>query len=624
MAFVSPVAFALLGVAAVVVVLHLLGRRAQTKPVPSVVFWRGLRQPSGGLDRGRRRLTSLLLLLDLLVVASIVTALAQPSLAGGPARNLIILVDASASMLATDVPPSRFVVARQQAADLVSNLREGDSAVVVRVGTTASLVGSTADGPRLRDLIAAMPPGSGSSDFSAASIIAATKIDRTRWNEVIVLSDGGGLPAVAWPPGAEVKYRPIGLSDDNQGITALSVRSPGDGGRARAFARVANSASRPIEVPVAALADGSHVDRQVVRLPARGEVELDFDLPPDAQSVELRLGREDALSLDDRAFAVVAARSPVDVLLVSDQPFFLERALRLQPDVQLRVVAPTAYTPDEQHDVVVLDRFLPSKLPSASVLLIGPSSPVPVGGQGQLDSLTRDLTPLGELDHPSVVEVAADDPLLRGVDLEEIEVRRARQLAVPEWARQVVASEGGPLMLRGSAGSRRVVAISFGLADSDLPVRTAFPSLLANAVDWLRPLASPTSARLDTVVELHVPRGWSEVTATGPDGPAPLSWSSDGVALLRAERVGVYTIAGRSASGRVGETRVATSLLDEHETSIGPLSDLPSSRPSAGRSLSIGRQEVWWTVLLAASLVLLIEWWWYHRGRRSPSSWRKA
>ena len=59
--------------------------------------------------------------------------------------------------------------------------------------------------------------------------------------------------------------------------------------------------------------------------------------------MEARLAGEDALAVDDRAFALVPQEEVVRALLVSDGNTYLESALALLPRLELYAVAPDDY-----------------------------------------------------------------------------------------------------------------------------------------------------------------------------------------------------------------------------------------------------------------------------------------
>lgn len=66
----------------------------------------------------------LLLILQLIILAALVFALARPFLPTPSiiSGSVVVLLDASASMLATDVEPTRFDAAKAEVAQLINDL----------------------------------------------------------------------------------------------------------------------------------------------------------------------------------------------------------------------------------------------------------------------------------------------------------------------------------------------------------------------------------------------------------------------------------------------------------------------------------------------------------------------
>ena len=122
MQFLTPLAFALAALAIPILLLYMLKLRRRQTQVSSTLLWEQLlrdRQANAPWQKLKR---NLLLFLQLLILAALVFALARPALqtkvvASG---SVIVLLDASASMNATDVTPSRFEEARKSVLALIN------------------------------------------------------------------------------------------------------------------------------------------------------------------------------------------------------------------------------------------------------------------------------------------------------------------------------------------------------------------------------------------------------------------------------------------------------------------------------------------------------------------------
>src|SRR5438309_9247414 len=112
----------------VIVALYFLKIRRPTRIVPALHLWPNqIRDRQANVPWQRLR-PSWLLFLQLLAAAVLVAAAVQPALPAGAAlaRHSIVLIDASASMQATDVVPSRLQVAKRQVNALIDQLGPTD------------------------------------------------------------------------------------------------------------------------------------------------------------------------------------------------------------------------------------------------------------------------------------------------------------------------------------------------------------------------------------------------------------------------------------------------------------------------------------------------------------------
>src|SRR5215203_229141 len=114
----------------VVVAMYLLKLRRDEAVVPSTLLWRQLVADVEANAPWQRLRRSLLLLLQLLLVA-ILAALPFMERPAGRAGDLVLVVDTSASMQATDVTPSRLDAAKAAAVDALKELPAGGKVSVI-------------------------------------------------------------------------------------------------------------------------------------------------------------------------------------------------------------------------------------------------------------------------------------------------------------------------------------------------------------------------------------------------------------------------------------------------------------------------------------------------------------
>jgi Ca-activated chloride channel homolog len=677
MSFLAPLALAGLAFLPVVVAMYLLKLRRDEAVVPSTLLWRQLVSDVEANAPWQRLRRSLLLLLQLLLVAILAILAARPFIErpAGLAGDLVLVVDTSASMHATDVTPSRLDAAKAAAVDALKELPAGGKVSVIAAGRTARVVtNGTSDLGRVRQAIAGITPTSDVGDLGDALRLASALAARSGDAEILVATDA----ALATPPDAAgleapVRVLQVGREANNQAIVALAVRTQPNNLSHSAFVSIANLGLERVERRIEVYADGALREARTVTLDpqVRTDVAIDDIDDPDlpATVVEVRLANADEaattaadpLALDDRAWAIIPPAQLRTILLVSDGDPYLETALSYLPDTELYGVTPAAYGPDtkpELFDLVIFEGALPAELPDKPILAIAPTR-------------TSDLgTVSGTLTNPGIGSLDPDDPILRYVDLSTVHIAEAKRIDPPAWAKTVIPGPGGaPLLYAGSRDGLPTAVLAFEPRRSDLPLQVAFPVLLANlAGQLLGGSATPADAVAPGApVTLAIPDGAAGVRVERPDGSAdelvaPTQDAST-VTFSRTDLLGVYTVTAladpdasaapsdaASASASPSTTAAAAAspgasptfrpaehdapaqfvvdLLDVDESRIAPgdaaaLTALgaPVASPGTGTGGTRAppaerpnaRDELWIPIVLIALLVLMAEWLVYER-----------
>src|SRR5579862_2823289 len=116
-----------------IVLMYILKLKRKDVIVSSTFLWRQVIrdvQANAPFQKLRR---NLLLLLQLIIASLIIFALARPFFLayGIGGRNIVVIVDTSASMQSTDEKPSRLEQARRKAYDEINGLRPGDMMMIL-------------------------------------------------------------------------------------------------------------------------------------------------------------------------------------------------------------------------------------------------------------------------------------------------------------------------------------------------------------------------------------------------------------------------------------------------------------------------------------------------------------
>lgn len=615
MNFIAPLAFALAALIPVIIAMYLLKLRREERTVSSTFLWQRMVRDVEANAPWQKLRRNLLLLLQLLLLIALMFGLARPYLltTGIAGRNLVLIIDRSASMASTDVGGgTRLDAAKQEALRLIDQLPDGGRATVIAVGGQMEVpVSASTDRRELRNAVTDLTiRNGGGSDLTQALALAGALAAREFDSEVAIISDG----QVTTPPEAKlpvpVQFFPIGSRGDNTAISALVLQAA-PGGQ-RLFVQATNYGTAPVQRRMIVEIDQGQglelFNAYDVTVDPGQERSVVADVPNTVRQARARLEGNDALPLDDTAWATSAGTDKATVRIVTDGNRFLDAAFKLLPGLQVTNVPTTTTTFTDTAALTVLDGVVPDPLPPGNLLFIGPLRST------ELFSVT------GEINFPALRPATGNEPLLRNVAVSEVSVLTSAQIPKPVWASTVIDSDGGPILLSGEQNGRRIAVLGFALQNSDLPLKVAFPVLIANLVGFLAPGQGGEAATVEPGQPLivPVPPDTSAVTVIRPDGArAELAPQNNQVVYGETDQLGVYQI----EIGRPGADTLrrfaAVNLQNSSESRVEPRKQL-SLFQAGGRVVATsqertGRSEVWRWLAWVALALLVIEWLVYQR-----------
>jgi hypothetical protein len=604
MTLLSPFALLLLLLAAPVVLMYVLRLRRPEREISSSLLWPHLVEDMQANTPWQRLRPSLLLLLQLLVIAGLALALAGPALSRSAtvSRDEIVILDESLSMQAQDISPSRFAVAQARARALADSLPPGRVMSVIGMGSQPHL--AIVESPQRSSLeraIDSLTPDTRTPNVLAALSLASSLGRQGESTEAVVYTDhSGSLQGLPLSLPFPVKVFRLGGVRNDLGITSFSAAG---GKHTRAVLRLHNFGARIAHSDLQLFADGQLADDRPLDIGAGADDAETWDsLPAGIRTLRAHLSVRDDMTADKTAWAVIDPVQQRHVLLVSAGNYFLQTALSLDSGVSLSTEDPAAYLPSDAagNDVVIFDGFLPKTLPAASVLLVNPPAGSVAGMRFGRRTTTGPVT--------SQARVQASD-VMHYVDLGDVHIARIRQVSLPAWMRTLAVGGSRPVIAAGQNGNTRVALLSFAIQESDWPLRVSFPVLIRNLMSYLAPaaLVQPSAVVSGASVTLVPPAGSTELLVTGPSGrqwrlSAPLPPFTD------TADPGIYSVQS-SSRGAVGALFASNAFAPRGPDVAGPSAET-LGRPSSGTSItSPNPLDISWAFAFGALAILALEWW---------------
>jgi len=632
----APFWAVLLGVPVGIIALYFLKLRRRPVQVSSTLLWRRSLEDLHVNSLFQRLRKNLLLFLQLLAVLLAMLALLGPRVKGsaGQGQRFILAIDNSASMSATDVPPTRLERAKAEALKVVDGMESDDLAMVIAFADRARVVASyTGNKGQLRSRIGAIPPTQATTSLRDALVVAAGLANPAKdFNadlpegvvatsisapKLMIYTDGGfpdvaGLslghlepdvlvigPPIPPPPpdaaegGANAKPKPRPVASDNVAIVALQTsRNDERPDQYQIFGRVHNYRAEEVVTEAKLLrrdparpdAAATLVDAIALKLPPQADQAFKFDLPdPGAAELEVRIDVKDALALDDHAYTLIGSPRKAQVLVVTPGDRYLADALRTTTAAQAADVV--IVSPDEaradavarelgngRYDLVIYDRTRPAAPPAANALYFGVLPPGKVYAESK------------PIEGPIILDWNVAHPLMQYVrDLAQIRILKGIAVEPPPGSTRLIESNLGPIAFVAPREGYSDAVLTFGLVEgttlnTDWMRYYSFPLFLYNAVRLLG------NARESAGEEVHAPgqpvvlRAESVqptirvVPPPGGKGPATIKRSSQGTFVYNdADATGLY----HSRWGKDGGSAFAVNLFDARESDLAPRGLVP-------------------------------------------------
>jgi hypothetical protein len=556
-----------------IIALYFLKLKRQPLEVPSTYLWRKSIEDLHVNSLWQRLRQSLLLFLQLLLIALAMLALLRPGWQGSKldGQRFIFLVDNSASMSSADVDEaeSRLAEAKRIVGRMIDQMESGMTAMIVSFADTSQVVQEFTDNRRLlHERLATIEPTVRATDLHDALELAdglanpgrvaigepgaEVEVAEAQAATVYILTDGRFADVSDFRLGnLTAYYVPIGSFEaDNFAITTFTTRrSESRPEERQAFVQVANFSKSGRSVIVELEHNSQFLDARDVDVPAGETAGVVFplaDAPAGALRARLKYtldtptGR-DALAKDDTAFAALNDASPGRVLVATPGNPPLAGALRTERTARLGAVefkSPDFLASEDyqrnaengDYDLVIYDQCAPAAMPRANTVFIGRLPPAPawhgVGAEsaeadekGEADAKAAALPEPQSIEIPQILDWDRSHPLLAHVELGDVGIASSLLVTPPIGGTVLVDSTEGPIAAIASRDAYQDTVLGFEIVhqeqDGTRSANTTWWNRLSFPTFWLNTLEYLAGGTEDSKLASVIPGRPVEIRSTG-------------------------------------------------------------------------------------------------------------
>ena len=586
MEFLNPAALYGLFALPLLLVPYLIRRKPRRVVFSSLLLFMEHGSQATAKPWGRLHLPPIFFL-QLLLLLLLILALAEPVFSVR-LSNIAIVMDNSASMQAREDGTARVVLARDQAKRVLGDLSATGKVDIFTIVPQLQKVNKAPVSPSdAVGLLAGLEP----YDLADAPMNYADLLNQLtanhKYERVYFITDR----PVRGQSGA-VRVVTVGTPRDNLAITAFTV-APSSlvNRRLEAVVEVANYSAQDqrITVTVRDNGGGSALANRELKVPARRTASASFQGLAEKPSYVAEIDESDALTLDNRQFAVAANARSLKILAISPRPQPLN-SLRAIAGVSLTVVAPEDYQQIDRSGfgLEIFHYSYPALLPINPSLLV----------------LPPDSNPVVKLGNPITRPVASgwreSHPLNRYLNLTLFRPAYARPLVPQTAGETIIETNQGPLAFTTEHQGTRLLVLGFDpfpyLGRENLPMSI----FTLNLLDWFVSASGAKGRATGEAIALGAGQQGSILTT--PRGEKQVA-NSASTSFTNTFYQGIYQL-DRGGEGQLlainYQSASESDLRDSKPIDLKPT----ESAINSGSTLF----SFWPYLIMASLLLFIVEW----------------
>ncbi len=552
MSFTYPLG--LLGLLAIplLILIYILKNKHTEQVIPSTYLWtlseRFLKRRSP-----ISRLTGIIsLILQIAAVCFISFGIAHPVFTlKNAADDYLFILDGSGSMAFEMDGDTRFDLAKEEIEDVIDGAATGSRYTLVYAGANAGVLFENVEDKKAAiDLLAEVAPSAGAANVNKdARKLAQEYFNANPSTKIYLLTDKDYASLT------NVELIRIASKEDNYAVA--DVMHTFVEGKLKVSGKVTSyerDCELSVRLDVIAQAGTETHTKQIPTVKGE-ETEFSFQLEVGGfSSLKVAVENEDALPLDNEC--VLYNRNDLNkevennVLIVSDDPFFLQMALTaLVGENGVDTVKKTDYNNvRERYQLYVFESYSPDVLPEGAVWFVNPQSSVENAGFSVQGVETFPTPRKLKYSTSTATRIRA---LMKDTRGSEISLKEYVKCNPYRNFHTVLSFDGNPVVMAGTNGVRkRTVVIGFDLHKSDIVLQYDYMPLMRNLFYFTSPaMVEENLQDCGKAMPINVLADSESLRIDTPDGEIVYLDTGSDMIEYTLDKVGTYKITQVRANG---------------------------------------------------------------------------
>ena len=570
--------------------------------VSTTEFWKTQKNQTLSLSIFQRFLANRSLLFYLIITTLLIFAFAKPFISTTSSLNgdSIIIIDTSASMLATDIKPTRFNEMIKETNKLIDTLPSENSISLINAGLIPKLIIQTKEKKLAKQKLSKLFPTLTSSNTTSALKLAETISNQLNNPTIFYLTDKDSKEYLAKLP-KNISYRqiPIGTSFENLAITQFEVIKS-DTDSLIINATLNWDGNESLETEIELMINSQLYDIKTISFSPKEQRNLQWtNIPRNSSTISLNILTNDFFQLDNKVIFLNPNKDQT-INIITEKNAFLENLTGLFEGYTIKVMRPEEYTIINNADISIFNNFLPNELPTGDLLIINP----PINNKHFETSLLSPKT--NSLEQLNIINKT--HPIMNFIDLTELSISEFYKNEMPLNSNPIINYFDSPLISVWEESSHKRILISFPLEKSNFGKLTSFPILFYNSIEWFSSENNFMTGNINNI----------KVTEIGNHAEFSLRTPSDKLEIIDVNKknieeftneIGMYSL-NQTIDSKTNSTNFTINFIGSTESNFQNIPEVISylnTNTNIKPTGKIKNEFVSW-ILIIVLIILIIEW----------------